>query len=91
MAPAEDECDYVRGLTTRAELVERIKQLGEGIFKAAQHSWENALAQVKIANPGLEFSTEGMGMLRKVVDGQIVIPDQYRQMEAEDEEEEEQD
>ncbi|MCI65738.1 hypothetical protein A2U01_0086996, partial [Trifolium medium] len=28
-------------------------------------------------------------MLRKVVDGQIVIPDQYRQMEAEDEEEEE--
>ncbi|MCI83813.1 hypothetical protein A2U01_0105089, partial [Trifolium medium] len=55
----------------------------------AQHSWENALAQVKIANPGLEFSTEGMGMLRKVVDGQIVIPGQYRQMEAEDEEEEE--
>ncbi|MCI98039.1 hypothetical protein A2U01_0119342, partial [Trifolium medium] len=39
--------------------------------------------------PGLEFSTEGMGMLRKVVDGQIFIPDQYRQMEAEDEEEEE--
>ncbi|MCI71119.1 hypothetical protein A2U01_0092382, partial [Trifolium medium] len=34
------------------------------------------------------FSTEGMGMLRKVVDGQIVIPDQYRQMEADDEEEE---
>ncbi|MCI96049.1 hypothetical protein A2U01_0117348 [Trifolium medium] len=32
-----------------------------------------------------------MGMLRKVVDGQIVIPDQYRQMEADDEEEEEQD
>ncbi|MCI25604.1 hypothetical protein A2U01_0046795, partial [Trifolium medium] len=26
-----------------------------------------------------------------VVDGQIVIPDQYRQMEAEDEDEEEQD
>ncbi|MCI79579.1 hypothetical protein A2U01_0100850, partial [Trifolium medium] len=38
---------------------------------------------------GLEFSTEGMGMLRKVVDGQIVIPEQYKQMEAEDEEEEE--
>ncbi|MCI84228.1 hypothetical protein A2U01_0105504 [Trifolium medium] len=28
-------------------------------------------------------------MLRKVVDGEIVIPDQYRQMEADDEEEEE--
>ncbi|MCI66662.1 hypothetical protein A2U01_0087920, partial [Trifolium medium] len=44
----------------------------------------------KVANPGLEFSTEGMGMLRKVVDGQIVIPEQYRQMEVEDEEEDEQ-
>ncbi|MCI60051.1 hypothetical protein A2U01_0081306, partial [Trifolium medium] len=50
---------------------------------------ENALAQVKVANPGLEFSTEGMRMLRKVVDGQIVIPEQYGQMKAEDEEEEE--
>ncbi|MCI46497.1 hypothetical protein A2U01_0067737 [Trifolium medium] len=29
-------------------------------------------------------------MLRKVVDGQIIIPEQYRQMEAEEEEEEEQ-
>ncbi|MCI20049.1 hypothetical protein A2U01_0041210, partial [Trifolium medium] len=30
-----------------------------------------------------------MGMLRKVVDGQIIIPDQYKQMEADDEDEEE--
>ncbi|MCI34047.1 hypothetical protein A2U01_0055265, partial [Trifolium medium] len=58
-------------------------------FKAAQHSWENALAQLQIVNPDLKFSTEGMGMLRKVVDGQIVIPDQYWQMELDDEEEDE--
>ncbi|MCI84154.1 hypothetical protein A2U01_0105430, partial [Trifolium medium] len=69
---------------------ERIQQLGEGVFKAAQHSWENELAQIKVANPSLEFSTEGMGMLRKVVDGQIIIPEQYRQMEADNEEDEEQ-
>ncbi|MCI64847.1 hypothetical protein A2U01_0086105, partial [Trifolium medium] len=31
--------------------------------------------------------TEGMGMLRKVVDGQIIIPDQYKQMEADEDEE----
>ncbi|MCI08720.1 hypothetical protein A2U01_0029799, partial [Trifolium medium] len=73
MAPADGEPESVRGLTTRAQLVERI-----------QHSWENALAQIKIVNPGLEFSTEGMGMLRKVVDGQIIIPEQYRQIEADD-------
>ncbi|MCI97204.1 hypothetical protein A2U01_0118505, partial [Trifolium medium] len=33
MAPAEDEPESVRGLTTRARLVERIQQLGEGVFK----------------------------------------------------------
>ncbi|MCI57269.1 hypothetical protein A2U01_0078520, partial [Trifolium medium] len=44
IAPAEGEPEFVRGLTTRAQLVERIQQLGEGVFKAAQHSWENALA-----------------------------------------------
>ncbi|MCI95611.1 hypothetical protein A2U01_0116909, partial [Trifolium medium] len=66
---AEGEPESVRGLTTQAQLVERIQQLGEGVFKVAQHSWENALAQIKIVNPGLEFSIEGMGMLRKVVDG----------------------
>ncbi|MCI42152.1 hypothetical protein A2U01_0063388, partial [Trifolium medium] len=58
-----------------ARLVERIQQLGEGVFKAAQHNWENALAQIKVVNPSLDFSTEGMGMLRKVVDGQIIIPE----------------
>ncbi|MCI84778.1 hypothetical protein A2U01_0106056, partial [Trifolium medium] len=42
LAPAEGEPDSVQGLATRAHLVERIQQLGEGVFKAAQHSWENA-------------------------------------------------
>ncbi|MCI75704.1 hypothetical protein A2U01_0096973, partial [Trifolium medium] len=40
VAPAEGEPESVRELTTRAQLVERIQQLGEGVFKAAQHSWE---------------------------------------------------
>ncbi|MCI67326.1 hypothetical protein A2U01_0088584, partial [Trifolium medium] len=35
MAPAEGEPESVRELTTRAQLVERIQQLGEGVFKAA--------------------------------------------------------
>ncbi|MCI67558.1 hypothetical protein A2U01_0088817, partial [Trifolium medium] len=78
LAPAEGEPESVRELTTQAQLIERIQLLGEGVFKAAQHSWENALTQIKVANPGFEFSTEGMGMLRKVVDGQIIIPEQYR-------------
>ncbi|MCI95170.1 hypothetical protein A2U01_0116468, partial [Trifolium medium] len=48
MDPAEGEPESVQELITRAQLMERIQQLGEGVFKAAQHSWENALAQVKI-------------------------------------------
>ncbi|MCI51459.1 hypothetical protein A2U01_0072703, partial [Trifolium medium] len=67
-----------------AELVERIRKLGEDVFKGAKY----ALAQLQIVNPNVKFTTEGIGMLRKVVDGQIVIPDKYKQMEMEDEEEE---
>ncbi|MCI41082.1 hypothetical protein A2U01_0062315, partial [Trifolium medium] len=52
MAPAEGEPESVRGLTTRAELFERIQKLGNDVFKAAQHSWENTLAQLQIVNPG---------------------------------------
>ncbi|MCI85755.1 hypothetical protein A2U01_0107034, partial [Trifolium medium] len=43
----------------------------------------------RIVNPDVKFTTERMGMLRKVVDGQIIIPDQYRQMKVDDEEDEE--
>ncbi|MCI70145.1 hypothetical protein A2U01_0091408, partial [Trifolium medium] len=32
MAPDEGEPESVQGLTTRAQLVERIQQLGEGVF-----------------------------------------------------------
>jgi hypothetical protein len=32
--------------------------------------------------------TEGTGLLRKVENGQIVIPEQYRQMEQDEEDEE---
>ncbi|MCI66484.1 hypothetical protein A2U01_0087742, partial [Trifolium medium] len=60
-----------RNLTTRAELVERIKKPGEDVFKVAKYSWENALAQLQIVNPDVKFTTEGIGMLRNV---RLVIP-----------------
>ncbi|MCI18757.1 hypothetical protein A2U01_0039912, partial [Trifolium medium] len=44
---------------------------------------------LRIINPDVKFTIEGTSMLRKVVDGQIIIPNQYRQMEVDDEEEEE--
>ncbi|MCI92125.1 hypothetical protein A2U01_0113421, partial [Trifolium medium] len=68
--------ESARNLTTRAELVERIKKLGQDVFNGAKYSWENALAQLQIINLNVKLTTEGIGMLRKVVDGQIVIPDE---------------
>ncbi|GAU28895.1 hypothetical protein TSUD_293470 [Trifolium subterraneum] len=86
MTSSEDEPEHVRGLVTRAELVGEIRaQMGK-VFESAKYSFNNAVAQLKIVNPGLV--TEGTGMLRKVENGEIVIPDKYKQMEQEEEEEE---
>jgi hypothetical protein len=49
-----------------------------------KHGWQNALAQVKVANPDVELSFEGMGVFREVVDGQIVLLDKYKEAEAAD-------
>ncbi|MCI20985.1 hypothetical protein A2U01_0042149, partial [Trifolium medium] len=76
------------GLTTRAELVEVIKSLGKKVLGGIKYGFDNAVVQLKIANPGIEFNTEGTGMLRKVENGQFVIPEKYKQMEMEEDDEE---
>ncbi|MCI23776.1 hypothetical protein A2U01_0044958, partial [Trifolium medium] len=40
---------------------------------------------VKVLNPTVEFNTEGLSMLKRVENGQIIIPPEYAQM-VEDEE-----
>jgi hypothetical protein len=82
MAPAEDETENTRELSSRADLVARVRKLGESVLSGVKHGWQNALAQVKVANPGVELSFEGMGVFREVVDGQIILPDKYKGMEA---------
>jgi hypothetical protein len=52
------------------------------VLSGVKHGWQNALAQVKVANPGVELSFEGMGVFREVVDGQIILPDKYKGMKA---------
>ncbi|MCI03048.1 hypothetical protein A2U01_0024082 [Trifolium medium] len=88
VAPAADEPETARGLTTRVELVEVIKSLGKKVLGEVKYGFENAVAQLKIANPRIELNTEGTGMLRKVENGQIVIPEKYRHMEMEEDDEE---
>jgi cell division protein FtsB len=66
MAPAEDEIENTRDLSTRADFVGRVRKLGDSVLAGVKHGWQNALAQIKVANPGAELSFEGMGVFREV-------------------------
>ncbi|MCI18971.1 hypothetical protein A2U01_0040126 [Trifolium medium] len=83
ITPDADEPESTWGLITRAELVARIRKLGDDVFKGAKYSWENTLALLQIVNLNVKLNTEGTGMLCTVENGQIVIPDKYKQMEME--------
>jgi cell division protein FtsB len=84
MAPAEDETENTRELSTRAEFVARVRKLGDSVLAGVKHGWHNALAQIKVVNPGVELNFEGMGVFREVVDGKIILPGRYKDVEAAD-------
>ncbi|MCI78553.1 hypothetical protein A2U01_0099823, partial [Trifolium medium] len=63
MIPAADETESTRDLATRAELVARVKKLGSEVFNGVKHGWRNVIAQLKVANPEVEFNLQGTGML----------------------------
>jgi cell division protein FtsB len=82
IAPAEDETENTRELFSRADLVARVRKLGDSVLAGVKHGWQNALAQVKVANPDVELNFEGMGVFREVIGGQIVLPEKYKEAEA---------
>ncbi|KAK2456095.1 hypothetical protein QL285_003491 [Trifolium repens] len=84
MAPAEDETENTRELSSRADFVAHVRKLGDSVLSGVKHGWQNALAQVKVANPVVELSFEGMGVFREVLDGQIVLTDKYKHAETAD-------
>jgi hypothetical protein len=86
MAPADDETENTRELSSRADFVARIRRLGDSVLAGVKHGWQNALAQVKVAKPDVELSFEGMGVFREVVDGQIVLPEKHKKAEAAEQE-----
>ncbi|MCI30818.1 hypothetical protein A2U01_0052029, partial [Trifolium medium] len=87
MAPVAGEHEAAKGLVTRAELVEKIRVLAGDVLEGTKYSFDNVVAQLKVVNPGVELIIEVIRMLRKVENGQIVIPEVYKDMEAEEEEE----
>ncbi|MCI68355.1 hypothetical protein A2U01_0089615, partial [Trifolium medium] len=82
--PAADETESTRDLATRVELVAWVKKLGGEVFNGVKHGWRNAIAQLKIVNPEVEFNLQGMGVLREVVDGQIIVPEKYKGMDIDE-------
>ncbi|MCH88791.1 hypothetical protein A2U01_0009684 [Trifolium medium] len=49
------------------------------------HGWKNAIAQLKIVNAEHGLITDGIHKLKRVENGQIVIPEEYKEMELEEE------
>ncbi|CAJ2646926.1 unnamed protein product [Trifolium pratense] len=90
-APAADDAVETSRLVSRADLVKEIKRLGGLMLASMVHGWKNAVAQLKVVNSEHGLITEGIHRLKKVENGQIVIPEEYRQMALEEEKEDEED
>ncbi|MCI17093.1 hypothetical protein A2U01_0038240 [Trifolium medium] len=87
MAPVAGVHEAAKGLATLADLVDKIRILVQDILEGSKYSFENVVAQLKVSNPRVELNTEGIRMLRRVENGQIIIPEVYKDMEAKEEEE----
>ena len=74
MVPGEDEPEDVQGMSTRSELVKRIEQADADVTAAAEESFANAIAQLRLVNPGIDLIEEGTHFMNRVVDGKMVVP-----------------
>ncbi|GAU20983.1 hypothetical protein TSUD_201320 [Trifolium subterraneum] len=59
---------------SRAGLISKIYEVGDLQLEVASSSFKNALAQLRILNPGVELITEGLDEMKEVRDGQIASP-----------------
>ncbi|GAU23469.1 hypothetical protein TSUD_81510 [Trifolium subterraneum] len=59
---------------SRADLIAKIYQIGDMQLDVASSSFQNALAQLQVLNPGVQLVTEGLDELKEVRDGRIATP-----------------
>ncbi|GAU43621.1 hypothetical protein TSUD_185140 [Trifolium subterraneum] len=59
---------------TRAALVSRIFELEGKELDVTKSSFDNAVAQIMVLNPGVDLVVEGASELKEVLDGVIVSP-----------------
>ncbi|CAJ2661442.1 unnamed protein product [Trifolium pratense] len=84
-APLEDEKEETLKFATRGDLVKEIKRQGGLMLASMVHGWKNAIAQLKVVNAEHGLITDGIHKLKRVENGQIVIPEEYKEMELEEE------
>ncbi|CAJ2646588.1 unnamed protein product [Trifolium pratense] len=84
-APLEDEKEETLKFATRGDLVKEIKRQGGLMLASMVHGWKNAIAQLKVVNAEHGLITDGIHKLKRVENGQILIPEEYKQMALEEE------
>jgi len=72
--PGEDETEDTAELA-RPALVYRIEELERNSVDAARHGFDNAIDQLKVVNPGVQFRVDGIHFLKYVRNGEIVSQD----------------
>ncbi|CAJ2653237.1 unnamed protein product [Trifolium pratense] len=85
LAPAADEAIETSRLVSRADLVKEIKRQGGLMLASMVHGWKNAIAQLRVVNAEHGLITDGIHKLKRVENGQIVIPEEYKKMALEEE------
>ncbi|GAU30341.1 hypothetical protein TSUD_211980 [Trifolium subterraneum] len=60
--------------SSRAELIAKIYQIGDMQLDVASSSFQNALVQIQVLNPGIQLVTEDLDELKEVRDGRIATP-----------------
>ncbi|CAJ2647606.1 unnamed protein product [Trifolium pratense] len=85
LAPAADEGAEISKMVSRADLVKEIKRQRGLMLASMIHGWKNAIAQLRVVNAERDLITEGIHKLKRVENGQIIIPEEYREMELEEE------
>jgi len=72
--PGEDKTED-KAERARLALVYRIEELERNLVGAVRHGFHNAVDQLKVVNPGVEFYTDRIHFLRYVRNGEIVAQD----------------
>jgi len=69
--PGEDEAEDT-AISARHALVYRIEELERNLVGAIRHGFDNAVDQLKVVNPGVEFRVDDIHFLKYVDNGKIV-------------------